>query len=283
MMEDKAAIATALRDPDASARCRFMESLEAGEIGPDSLQLIIKLTKEDPSIQVRLAGIRKCAAFWPDPHIIKLFRALAVDPEIQVADGAVGALGRAHDSRAREVLLEAYLKSPHFGYKWLVFEALTAHWAFAEIESIIVGYMLADSDEVIRASTVSYLSKQHDANLIADLIQLLTDSDARVRANALEALGHFKKVVDRTIFEGMLVDPHHRVQSAAMVILDEVGGLALDGQLETMAHHRDELVRASAVYVLRQRQEFANRREVLEELAEDNSPVVQRQLALLPH
>lgn len=281
MMEDMGTIAAALRDPDATARCRFLESLETSDIKPDVFHEIIKLAREDGSIQVRLAAIRKLAPFWPDPQVIKLHRALAVDPEIQVADGSVGALGAAHDSRAREVLLEAYLKAPHFGYKWLVFEALTTHWAFADIESIILGYMLADSDEVIRASTVSYLARQHDANLLADLIALLTDSDARVRANALEALGHFKQVVDRTVFENMLADPHHRVQSAAMVILDEMGGLPLDGQLDTMAHHRDELVRASAVWVLRQRKQFPNRRELLEDLADDASPAVQRQLALV--
>lgn len=281
MMEEKAAIAAALRDPDGPSRCRFLSSLETRDIDHDIFQLISKLAREDPSVQVRLSAIRKLAPFWPDPDIIKLLKTLAVDPEIQVADASVGALCKARDPKARELLLDAYLKAPHFGYKWLVFEGLTSAWKFAEIESIVLGYMLADADEVIRASAVAYLGRQRDANLIADLIQLLADNDNRVRANALEALGRFKSVVDREIFLAMLTDPNHRVQSAAMCIVDEMGGVPLEGQLSVMIHHTDELMRASAVYVLRTRREFPGRQELLEDLADDRSPVVQRQLALV--
>lgn len=281
MMEGKAAIAAALREPDGASRCRFLSTLETRDIDHDIFQLISKLAKEDPFVQVRLTAIQKLSPFWPEPDIIKLIKTLAIDPEIQVADAAVGTLCRAHDLKARALLLEVYLKAPHFGYKWLVFEGLTSAWAFAEIESIVLGYMLADSDEVIRASTVAYLGRQRDANLIADLIQLLSDNDARVRANALEALGHFKAVVDREIFMPMLADSNHRVQCAAMCIIDEMGGVPLEGALSAMVHHRDELVRASAVYVLRTRTRFPGRQELLEDLADDRSSVVQRQLALV--
>jgi len=280
-MEERASIAAALRDPDGVSRCRFLETLEAKDLDHDIFQLVSKLAKEDPNVQVRLAAIRKLAPLWPEPDVIKLMRSLATDAEIQVADAAVGAMCRAKDHAAKAVLLEAYLKAPHFGYKWLVFEGLTTAWPYAQIESIVLGYLLADSDEVIRASTVAYLGRQHDANLIADLIQLLGDSDARVRANALEALGHFRSVVDRDIFVRMLSDSNHRVQCAAMVIVDQIGGVPLDGRLSTMAHHRDELMRASAVYVLRQRPQFPGRREVLEDLSDDRSSAVQRQLALV--
>ena len=281
MRDDKTAIAAALRDTDDAARCRFLASLEMRDIDPDIFQLISKLAKEDPFVQVRLTAVRTLAPFWPDPEIIKLFRALAIDPEIQVADAAVGAVCRAHDTKARELLLEAYLKAPHFGYKWLVFEGITAAWKYHEIESIVLGYFIADSDEVVRASTVAYLGRQHDANVIADLIHLLSDTDSRVRANALEALGHFKAVVDRDVFMRMLTDSNHRVQSAALCILDEMGGIPLDGQITAMVQHRDELVRASAVYVLRQRPAFPHRQELLEDLADDRSKAVQRQLALV--
>lgn len=283
MREDKATIAAALRDPDSAARCRFIECLPAHDIDPDIFQLVCKLAREDSDIQVRLFALRRLEPFWPDPTIVSLLRALACDREIQVADAAAGALARAKDSRAREALLEAYLKAPHFGYKWLAFEALTTHWAFRDIESIVLGYFIADSDEVIRASTVSYLSTMHDPQLLSDLIQLLTDKDARVRANALEALGAFADVIDRNVFERMLSDPHHRVQSAAMVILEKVGGISFDGRLAQMVHHRDEVVRASAVWVMRQHKDAKRHRVHLENLAEDSSPAVQRQLRLLSH
>jgi HEAT repeat protein len=283
MSEDKATIAAALQDPDPAARCRFVECLEDRDLDAQIFQLVVRMAREDSDVQARLFAMRRLEPLWPDVQVIALFRALACDPEIQVADAAAGALARAHDSHAREALLEAYLKAPHFGFKWLVFEALTTHWAFREIESIVLGYFIADSDEVIRASTVSYLAGLKDANLLADLIQLLSDRDARVRANALEALGHFHKVVDRAVFEKMLTDPHHRVQSAAMVILEKVGGIALDGKLERMVKHHDDLVRASAVYVMRQQRDQARHRVHLENLAEDASPAVQRQLRLLSH
>ena len=281
MMEDKAAVAAGLRDTDDASRCRFLECLETRDIDPDIFQRIIKLAREDSFVQVRLTAIRKLAPSWPDPDVARLFKALATDPEIQVADAAVGALCRTHDDAAKAILLEAYLKAPHFGYKWLVFEGLTTAWSFSEIESIILGYMLADSDEVIRASTVSYVGRQHDANLIADLIQLLHDGDSRVRANALEALGHFKQVVDRNIFIDMLSDPNHRVQSAAMVIVDELGGVPLDGRLTAMVQHSSEMMRASAIYVLRARPAMARREHFLEELSDDSSSAVQRQLKLV--
>lgn len=281
MIEDKAATLSALRDPDGPSRCRFLAGMEDKDIDADVFRLLVKLAKEDSSVQVRLTAIRKLAPFWPDPEIVSLFRTLATDPETQVADGTVGALCRAHDPKARELLLEAYLKAPHFGYKWLVFEGMTSAWTYHEIESVVLGYFLADADEVVRASTVAYLGKQHDANVIADLIQILNDNDHRVRANALEALGHFKHVVDRDVFMRMLTDSNHRVQCAAMVIVDELGGIPLDGQISAMVQSRDQLVRAGAVYVLRTRHAFPHRQELLEDLADDKSAAVQRQLALV--
>lgn len=281
MIEDKAAIVAGLRDEDATTRCRSLASLEPQDIDHDILPSITRMAQEDTSVQVRLTAVRTLAVFWPGPDVLHLFKTLAVDPEIQVADAVVGALCRAKDQKAREVLLEAYLKAPHFGYKWLVFEGMTAAWKYHEIESLVLGYFIADSDEVVRASTVAYLGRQHDANVIADLIQLLHDSDARVRANAVEALGHYKAVVDREVFMRMLTDANHRVQSAAMCILHEMGGIPLDGALTRMAKSNDELARASAVYVLRQRKEFPHRREILEDLADDRSATVQRQLALV--
>jgi HEAT repeat protein len=280
-MDDKASIAAALRDADGSARCRFLASLERKDIDHDIFKLIAKMAMEDESIQVRLAAVRKIEPFWPDPDVVRVCRALAVDPEIQVADAAVGLLSRAGDARARQVLLDAYLKASHFGYKWLVFEALTTGWKYRDVESIILGYMLADSDEVIRASTVAYLGRQRDPSLADDLVQLLADSDARVRANALEALGAFKASVDRSVFERMLKDPNHRVQCTAIDILYDLGGVAVDDQIEPLLRHRDELFRASAAYLLRKNQAIPNRKAYLEELARDRSPVVQRQLALL--
>lgn len=281
MVDDKTAVLAALSDADEVTRCRTMAGLETADIDHDIRRSISQIAQEDTSVQCRLTAVRKLAAFWPAPDVLRLFKTLAVDPEIQVADAVVGAMCRAKDQTAREMLLEAYLKAPHFGYKWLVFEGMTSAWSFSEIESMVLGYFIADSDEVVRASTVAYLGRQQDANVIADLIQLLNDSDARVRANAIEALGHFKLVVDRDVFMRMLTDTNHRVQSAAMCILHEMGGIPLDGAITKMVKSNDELARASAVYVLRQRKEFPQRRELLEDLADDRSATVQRQLALV--
>jgi len=280
-MDQTAILTEALSDPDDSVRSEALSTFPPHLIDHDVFQVITRLALHDRNVHVRLTAIHQIERFWPDPNAVEVFRNLVMDLDIQVADAAAGVLAKIHDRTGKDLLLEAYLKAPHFGYKWLCFEALTTGWPFKEIEGFVLGHMLADRDDVIRASTVAYLARQKDSSLVADLIRLLEDKDARVRANALEALVPFKETVDRAIFEKMVTDPSHRVQCIVLGVLHDLGAPAIQTKIEPLLNHQDELFRASAVYLLRRNTGFPNRDVYLARLAGDPSPVVQRQLSLI--
>lgn len=280
MMDCKATIASVLRDGEETARCRLLAGMETKDVDRDILHLLLRLARADSSVAVRIGSLRVLESFWPEPEVVRVFRTLATDDEIQVADQVAGAMARLRDDLAQDVLLHAYLGAKHFGYKWLVFEALTTAWSFTQIERLVMGYFLTDTDEVIRSSTVAYLHRQHVPAIEPDLERLLTDSDARVRANALEALCDRPARMRPGILERMVTDPSTRVQCVALAQLHRTGFKKVDDRIRPMASDPDERRRASAAFLVRTLPDLPGRDRLMAQLAADPSPAVRRQLSL---
>lgn len=78
----------------------------------------------------------------------------------------------------------------------------------------------------------------------------LTDSDARVRANAVEALWGLESEAARAAMERASHDEHHRVVVNALVGLHRAGVSTAAERLRDLAGHTSELFRAAAVWGL---------------------------------
>jgi HEAT repeat protein len=279
-MDAKALILHHLREGSPAERARFLASLTPGEIDGDAFKLIAKIARSETDHDLRVAAVTALSPFWPDPEVAAVWRALTVDPDILVATTAVECLARAGGETARRLLFESYLKAPHFAYKWMAFRAITASFPTEEVMPLVTGYFLNDADEVLRAAALSYLKTVPPLSQLAPLLECLEDEDPRVRANAVETLAPHLSVVGRGVFERMLSDAHHRVRGAAIVALSRVNHKKVEPSLRALLDGPAELCRATAAYVLRQLHDMPGRESYLRELSEDQSPTVQRQLAL---
>ena len=77
----------------------------------------------------------------------------------------------------------------------------------------------------------------------------LADSDARVRANAIESLWHEDSPAVRSVFMSALSDPHHRVAANALIGLHYTG-TEVTANLHKMASGAEPLARAAAAFAM---------------------------------
>ncbi len=104
----------------------------------------------------------------------------------------------------------------------------------------------------------------------------LGETDARVRANAVESLWGTDSASARTVLREAARDHHHRVAANALIGLHHMGGYDVAASLHKMAHGSEPMGRAAAAFAMGQ---ILNRdfRPVLETLLKDESPQVRSQ------
>ena len=102
-----------------------------------------------------------------------------------------------------------------------------------------------------------------------------TDSDPRIRANALEKLWNVNTPEARSLLEQMIRDPNNRVAGNAMLGLYRLGEASVIPEILTLAAHESRLFRATAAWVMGQSGDprFS---EVLAGLLRDPAPLVRK-------
>ena len=281
-MSTKMTIIEGLKSSDASSRLQVLFDLEMDQVDHDVIKLMIRLIEEDPAQSVRLEALRRVEELWPNTTVRGFYRQILMDGMLQNAGPVAASLGRIGDDSARVLLLEVYSKASQFAIRWLCFDCLLGSWPYGAVQDLVTGYFILDADEVIRASAVAYLGRQHDPSVVPELTRLLDDPCARVRSNAVEALTPMANLVKRETFERMTKDPDHRVQSCAAVALVKCGPYCMDSWFESVIKSSFDLTRASAAWALRQVPEVPNRSRYLDALLADSSSNVQRQ-AIITH
>jgi HEAT repeat protein len=78
----------------------------------------------------------------------------------------------------------------------------------------------------------------------------LKSTDARVRANAIEALWHSGTAEVEAIFRSALLDEHHRVVINAVIGLHFLGDASACSKLLAYTTHPNEMYRLAAVWAL---------------------------------
>ncbi len=129
--------------------------------------------------------------------------------------------------------------------KWILFKPL--------VEELITSY----PNEKVRASAVNVLFSIGDEKSYSTLLQALKDSDARVRANAVEVLEYMAKEgkINSNEVLNMLLpllkDKNNRVKANVAVALWNLGGVGILRVLEEMLQNKDDTwYRASAAFAL---------------------------------
>lgn len=103
-------------------------------------------------------------------------------------------------------------------------------------------------DERIRSKAVKALCRLRPSKSTVELH--LQSTDARVRANALEALWHLNSTDAITFFESALEDPHHRVVINALIGLCYRKAPGAFEMLVGLSSHSSEMFRLATVWAL---------------------------------
>ncbi|MBI4164620.1 MAG: HEAT repeat domain-containing protein [Acidobacteria bacterium] len=131
--------------------------------------------------------------------------------------------------------------------------------------------LLSHTDARVRATAVSALGRRGIAGFESRLTPLLADSDARVRANTIEALATSKDVSIVEMLRPLLKDASTRVRiNSALALATSEGSQSFPGAIPLLQElaHGDEVARSAATYALG-RLPFDESMNILSELLKD--------------
>lgn len=233
----------------ADARNQALELLgRAGlpELAPELTQALAGSTEE------RRAGVRALSALTGPLAVTAtpLLLAALDDPEPEVVVEAVKGLGQIADPASAPAL------------------ARTAQ----------------SRDSRVRATVASALTRIVAAPAEATLRALCRDVDARVRANAVDAIVcfHLDRATMRRFYASLLNDEHHRVRSNALVILWPFNSKASYATLQTLIGSNVVVERSSGYWAAGKLGEEAAVRAMVRRMAtEDDQRAVEQALVAL--
>jgi HEAT repeat protein len=126
------------------------------------------------------------------------------------------------------------------------------HFKDKKCIDIIVDCYKTDASNKVRATIIEILGESGDKKYMKAVEAALKDTDARVRANAVEALEKLggEEIVE-LIYPLFQSDSNNRVKANAAKTLWKFGGIRMVGALETMLlKEKDKWQRASAAFAL---------------------------------
>jgi len=267
-----------LGERNTKIRRKALKSLSAVGSFDDCIKhAIIDIFNEDRRGINRLEALNTLIKRWPDPDIVQVFRAALV-AELFLAERAVVLLSEAGDAKAFDVLEEAFGKASNV---WVRIRVLGVfHSAPQERILLFVkrSGVLACSEDNIRATAISMLSRVNNPTLARVFVSAISDRNDRVRANAIEGLGQCIGGIElaRCLLP-LAVDRNNRVRANALVFLLRLGVKKVERCLLKMAEHANALYRASAAYVLGEIPFGDSRKELLNRLLRDTDSGVVEQ------
>lgn len=251
MTKKEALLLELLESEDASLREIYLANFSVERPSAPLLDKVVRMARGDQAERVRTTAIQTLARFWPHGTVLQLFTDLLRSASSDLTAAVVKALADKDDELSAELLFDTYLARNDFRIKGAVVLALDRR-PFGSVKQFMMSHPLTDADEFLRAMTVTAISKKSDPDVIPALTERLKDADARVRANAAEGLGRFLPLVSGEVFESLLNDPNHRVQTAALKALFRLGWTGIETHVDQMQRSSVGLFRESAAYFLRE-------------------------------
>ncbi len=271
------ALTEALEDEDTWVRAAAVRALgEYGLAAP--VRQIVELLRDEKT--VRWDAAKVLGRIGGTEAVGGLIQVLN-DPDWDVRNAVIRALGQARDTVAIPPLVELLKNEPNFNYRHNAVEALGAiggpaavaglaeviqddenrdvrYSAFdglatiggAEAVAVLLN-VLRNPESEDRDRAAIALGKLKDHAAIPDLLRALRDSDEWLRKLAVEALGEIKAEAAATgIMAALGGDDNHEVRRAAAVALGNIGGQAAVPALVAALKDSDEQVRQAACAAL---------------------------------
>lgn len=238
---------------DPHSRYTALKALSsAGSAGVEDelLSTLVDICRKDKLGYNRREAMNVLRHYWPRPEVVESFRERLAD-EGYIAEACIELLGAIAHAEAHALLRQAFLDTPDVHTRLQVIQA----FADADQPSIFAFLQATQAheseDDRIRATVIALLGRVANPTLKNVFLKALKDSNARCRANAVEALT--KITSGKELFRILATfskDRNNRVRANAICGLLRLGVRQAEGLLHEMAHHQNPRYRSSAAWVL---------------------------------
>jgi len=244
-----ASLINALRTTSDKIRNAAMSSLEKLVSSSDVASLKKYFQTEDDNIKVFLCKTLGKTKFF-DNEIHAFLKAALVSTNEKVINEALIAVGALEAKELMDLII-SHFRHPNEDIRVCAIKVAGQMSDQRCIDPIVECYQ-SDQSNKVRATIIEILGKTKDKKYMKTAEAALKDSDARVRANAietLEALGG-EEIVD-LIYPIFQNDSNNRVKANAAKTLWKFGGIRMISALEGMLlKEKDKWQRASAAFAL---------------------------------
>lgn len=194
--------------------------------------------------------IVECLGKLNVPGIVKILKPYLSDSDRQVRFQTAYALFNTGDKEAALAMCEYIADSD----EWISMTILRLLCKMKQIESIPILIEKYNSDNDLRrkALMISFLSRFKSITLLGIFDDALQAKDARLRANAIEAIGSLKLPEDelRKRIVPFLTDPNNRIRANAILAMARIAPDKVKQQISDMVYSDDIQLRRSAAFML---------------------------------
>lgn len=206
-------------------------------------QLKNPLTPHRDLIVERLGELRR-------PELVKELKNFMADDDRQVRFQAVYALYNIGGKEAALAMCD-YISDPD---EWISMTILRLLCKMREVDTIpiLIEKYHKDTDLRRKALMISFLSRFNSITLLGVFDDALKARDARLRANAIEAIGNLKLPVDelRKRVVPHLGDPNNRIRANSILAIARIAPDKVKNQIIEMCNSDDIQLRRSAAFIL---------------------------------
>lgn len=252
-MTNSTEILAKLRSLDPHHRFDALKQLTGGTLERDVRADVVRLAQDDKQGYNRLQALKALAPTWPATEVVRAFTGRLKD-ESYIVGSVIEMLGKIGDAQSFGMLSSLFQSTHVQALRVAILNALEHAPQQFLLEFAIRSNALNSKDEKVRAAVVALLGKQKNPTMRRIFVDKLKDPDARVRANAVEALGGVMQGVElaRLVAPYAVADPSNRVRANSLILMLHAGIRKAQDFVIHMANHSDARWRASAAYAMRQ-------------------------------
>ena len=192
----------------------------------------------------------ECLGNMKKQDLVQPIKEFLKDEDRQVRFQAAYALYNIGGREAALAMCE-YISDPD---EWISMTILRLLCKMKELDTIpiLIEKYQADTDLRRKALMISFLSRFKSITLLSAFDDALQARDARLRANAIEAIGDLKLPVDelRKRIVPYLNDPNNRIRANAILAMAKIAPEKVKAQIVEMCNSDDIQLRRSAAFIL---------------------------------
>ena len=226
----------------------------------DGIRAIANFDKKESIefLQERLKNVRaphrdlmvECLGNYKKKELVSIIKTYLADDDRQVRFQAVNALFNIGGKEAALAMCD-YISDPD---EWISMSILRLLCRMRELDTIPILIEKYHSDEDLRrkALMISFLSRFQSITLLGAFDDALHSRDARLRANAIEAIGELKLTEEELLqrISPFINDPNNRIRANAILALAKITPEKVKAQIIEMCNSDDVQLRRSAAFIL---------------------------------